>query len=107
MAVPQLHFNECQLDSITLSWNASAGVGYRLEYREITVPDWVDCHSKTIPPGESSEITVTGLNPSSSYIFRLYTIAPGGAESGPGPEVAFDTEVVSCAPKQTWCCTIS
>lgn len=64
--------------------------------------DWAGCRSETIAPSRpagipsspSTEfcITVTDLNPSSSYIFRLYTIAPDGQEIGPGPEIAFDTE---------------
>lgn len=39
-----------------------------------------------------TEITATNLKPSSSYIFRLYIIANGGPEVGPGTEVVFDTE---------------
>lgn len=54
--------------------------------------EWAGCQSVTIPPGDSTEVVVSNLNPSSSYIFRLFAIAPGGEESGPGPEVAFDTE---------------
>ncbi|CAM9408189.1 unnamed protein product [Pylaiella littoralis] len=117
MAVPQLQFKACELDSITLSWDRIEGTGYKLEFREILVPDWAGCRSETIAPSRpagipsspSTEfcITVTDLNPSSSYIFRLYTIAPDGQEIGPGPEIAFDTEVVSCAPKRQSCCTIS
>lgn len=58
--------------------------------------EWAGCQSVTIAPGESTEIAVSNLNPSSSYIFRLFAIAPGGEESGPGPEVAFDTEGEQC-----------
>lgn len=54
--------------------------------------EWEGCRSKTIAPGASTQITVTDLNPSSSYIFRLYAVADGEEEAGPGPEVAFDTE---------------
>lgn len=54
--------------------------------------DWTECRSETIEPGARTEITVTDLNPSSSYIFRLSTLASGGEQVGPGPEIAFDTE---------------
>lgn len=54
--------------------------------------EWEGCRSETIAPGSSTEITVTDLNPSSSYIFRLFAAADGEEEAGPGPEVAFDTE---------------
>lgn len=58
--------------------------------------DWAGCSSMTIAPEQSSSsemsTKVTGLNPSSSYIFRLYTVTADGQEVGPGPEIAFDTE---------------
>ncbi|CAM9787943.1 unnamed protein product [Discosporangium mesarthrocarpum] len=66
--------------------------------------------------GAEAEATATGLNPSSTYIFRLFLTPAGGAEGeeagaggevGPGVETAFDTEVVSCAPKQNCCCVVS
>ncbi|CAM9217317.1 unnamed protein product [Scytosiphon promiscuus] len=111
MEVPQLQFKGCELDAITLSWQRTVDTGYKLEFREILVPDWTGCRSETIAPASSSSpettITVTGLNPSSSYVFRLYTVAADGQEVGPGPEVAFDTEVVSCAPTNKSCCIVS
>eukprot|EP00903_Cladosiphon_okamuranus_P018938 g17417.t1 len=120
MSVPQLQFKGCELESITLAWQPVEGAGYRLEFHEILVPvrkkkpqDWVGCRSETIAaaeaPSSSAEISVTvrDLNPSSSYVFRLYTVAADGQEVGPGPEIAFDTEVVSCAPTNKSCCTIS
>lgn len=57
--------------------------------------DWAGCRSETIAPAPSSaetSVTVTDLNPSSSYLFRLYIVAADGQEVGPGPEIAFDTE---------------
>ncbi|CAM9801523.1 unnamed protein product [Ectocarpus sp. 8 AP-2014] len=111
MAVPQLQFKDCELDAITLSWEQAEGTGYKLEFREILVSDWAGCRSIAIAPEQSSSTEmstkVTGLNPSSSYIFRLYTVTADGQEIGPGPEIAFDTEVVSCAPTNKSCCTIS
>ena len=54
--------------------------------------EWEGCRSKTVAPGSSTEVVITDLNPSSSYIFRLFAVAAGEEEAGPGPEVAFDTE---------------
>ncbi|CAM9529322.1 unnamed protein product [Ectocarpus sp. 6 AP-2014] len=112
MAVPQLQFKDCELDSITLSWSVeNSPMGRCGVCEEILVSDYAGCRSIVIAPEQSSSTEmstkVTGLNPSSSYIFRLYTIAADGQEVGPGPEIAFDTEVVSCAPTNKSCCTIS
>lgn len=57
-----------------------------------TVQDWLGCGSRTIERGAAPEAQVTGLNPSSSYLFRLYVVQDDGTEIGPGPELAFDTE---------------
>lgn len=64
--------------------------------------EWEGCRSETVAPGSSTEVTITELNPSSSYIFRLFTVADSMEEVGPGPEVAFDTEgefVLSFSPR--------
>lgn len=64
--------------------------------------DWAGCRTENIAaataaataPSSSAEVSVTvsDLNPSSSYVFRLYTVSVDGQEVGPGPEIAFDTE---------------
>lgn len=57
--------------------------------------EWANCRSESVEKGsptESFHKKIDGLNPSSSYIFRLYAVTSDGQEIGPGPEVAFDTE---------------
>lgn len=54
--------------------------------------DWTNSRVENVSKGSPNDFKVADLNPSSSYIFRLYVVTSEGQEIGPGPEVAFDTE---------------
>ncbi|CAM9937149.1 unnamed protein product [Phaeothamnion confervicola] len=101
--VPRLRYKACDLESITLEWDTVPGMNYKLEFRGIDQPTWMTARSLDV---QSVPVRIEDLEPSASYLFRLSAIKDGTL-IGPGPEVAFDTEVVSCAPKSSSCCAIT
>jgi hypothetical protein len=109
MGVPTLQLvGSAQLDSIKLSWAGSAGKGYALRWREVgaSPEDW-EGEMRVIgtDDGKKCDATVSDLKPSTTYIFVLSV--PRDNEQG--PEVAFDTKVVSCGPDagSGTCCSVA
>eukprot|EP00611_Tribonema_gayanum_P014473 TRINITY_DN25859_c0_g1_i1.p1 TRINITY_DN25859_c0_g1~~TRINITY_DN25859_c0_g1_i1.p1 ORF type:complete len:119 (-),score=28.45 TRINITY_DN25859_c0_g1_i1:147-503(-) len=107
--LPVLRFQSCDLESLTLEWAGEPGVEYKLEFRDVNRKGWDSAFSLRIPPSQTGHETVkvTDLLPSMTYIFRLWIMGAGGKLEGPGPDTAFDTEVVSCTPtSRSACCGV-
>lgn len=56
--------------TLGLYWDAvSDGVGYAVDYREVTNPSWT-----TLPTVTTNTTTITGLTPNTQYYVRVKTI---------------------------------
>jgi len=70
-----------------------------LEYKEYP-EEWTAARTMDISTGASTVI-VEGLNPGSTYNFRL------AHNDDHGPELIVDTQAPGCTPKPKRCCLIS
>ncbi|CAM9818670.1 unnamed protein product [Chrysoparadoxa australica] len=95
----------CELDSMTLAWTGLPECTYRLEMLPITEKDWAQ--ARIIAPqlpreGQEYHCLVDGLQGSMSYLCKLVQVGAGGEEQ-PSSPIAFDTQVVTCAPDGRRC----
>jgi len=68
------------VNSVTLAWNALSNLfSYTLQYRPVGVLDWWTWIPA--PGGNSTGVTITGLNANTTYEFRLTATNPGGSAS--------------------------
>eukprot|EP00953_Heterococcus_sp_UTEX-ZZ885_P029556 15682-Heterococcus_DN1.PRE.2 len=93
-AIPTLRFKSCDLQSITITWKGDPSTAYKLEYRDISKPDWQGCESMDVAASADGRHTVTvdALLPSMTYIFRLWVLSSTKQLLGPSTDIAFDTE---------------
>mmetsp|Transcript_3882 Transcript_3882/g.9947 ORF Transcript_3882/g.9947 Transcript_3882/m.9947 type:complete len:99 (+) Transcript_3882:34-330(+) len=93
-ALPKPQYVSCTETSTTLKI-ACEQTGLTLEYKEYP-EEWSS--AKSVPfDGTAENITVDGLNPGSTYNFRLTDGSTYGAD------LVVDTQSTSCTPKPKRC----
>mmetsp|Transcript_14476 Transcript_14476/g.44697 ORF Transcript_14476/g.44697 Transcript_14476/m.44697 type:complete len:92 (-) Transcript_14476:199-474(-) len=91
MEKPQ--YKSCTETSISFKLAAAAAIEYK-EYPD----EWTACKTLDAAAGD---VTVEGLNPGSTYQFRV------AAGDDKGPELVVDTMAPNCTPKPKTCCIVS
>jgi len=99
---PKLNYIGSSETSITVSFNIKKDFLYDICWKEYP-QDWVSHgESASVPISESEGSAVKykaeGLNPGTSYAFRIICKDGEGNPGKPGPEMIIDTDTVSCTP---------
>ena len=76
---------------------------FRLRFKEI-MDEWDNARELATEKG-ASQATADGLNPTSTYQFKLIAVNEQGA-SEESDEATFDTQVASCTPDRKSKCVI-
>jgi hypothetical protein len=98
---PKLYTNNPTETSIHVWWQGPLPQGVlrqELVVREFPKP-WDE--ARLLDVGASSEHTVTGLFPTSTFQFRMLYVLEDGTRTPPGPTTDCDTLAAGCAPKDS------
>eukprot|EP00937_MAST-01D_sp_MAST-1D-sp2_P006543 g6543.t1 len=93
-------FGDATETEITVKWDAKSDETYKVRFKEIT-EEW-DAAREVATEAGVSQATAGGLNPTSTYQFKLVAINASGA-SEESEDATFDTQVASCTPERKTC----